>query len=241
MFGRDRVAMVVAEFLGTAALATVIMAMIGRTNFPFFSAAAAGVTVATFGYLFGAHSNPAVTVGQWAMRRVSTLDGILRVGAQVLGGFGAWRLMEYLFNSELTNLANPEFDWRILVAEGVGAVVLGLGVAAAVSRAYDNARQAVIGGVALAIGILVASLASNALVNPAVAVAVRSWSWAYAAGPIIGAVVGMMLYDLVYNEATWAKLRTAVTAPALRSQTVAKKPAAKRAAPKKRAAPRKRK
>jgi glycerol uptake facilitator-like aquaporin len=230
--------MVVAEFLGTAALATVVMAMIGRTNFPFFVAAAAGLTVGVFGYLFGSHSNPSVTVGMWTMRRVSTVDAILRVGAQLLGGVAAWRLMEYLLNNKLTSIANADFDWRVLVAEAVGAAVLGLGAAAAVNRVVDNARQAVVNGVALAIGILLASLASNALLNPAVAVGVRSWSWAYAAGPIIGAVVGMSLYDIVYNEATWAKLKTAVTAPALRNQPVAKKTVAKRAPAKKKPAAR---
>ena len=45
MFGRKKIAMLVAEFVGTFTLSSVILAMIGRTTFPFFAALAAGLAV----------------------------------------------------------------------------------------------------------------------------------------------------------------------------------------------------
>jgi glycerol uptake facilitator-like aquaporin len=227
MFGREKVAMLVAEFLGASVLSTVTLSMLGRTSFPFFVAVAAGAALAAMGYLFGAQSNPAVTIGLWTMRKVQTTVAIAVIAAQMLGGVAAWQLNEYLLNSELKSMASS-FDWRIFVAEAVGAVVLGLGVAVAVSRAYKEAAWAVVTGVSLSLGILVASMASNALLNPAVAVGVQSWSWTYALAPVLGTVAGMTAYGLLYMEWPVAKTKAATAkskAPARKA--VAKKPARK--------------
>jgi glycerol uptake facilitator-like aquaporin len=228
MFGRQKVAMMVAEFLSAATLSMVVLALIARTNFPFFVAIASGLTVGLMAYLFNSHSNPAVTVGLWTMRKVQTLEAVVRVAMQMLGGVAAWQLSQYLVNSDLKNIAGDSFDWRILLAEALGAFVLGIGVAVAVKRAYEGARFAVTTGAALTLGILVASLASNALVNPAVAVGVHSWSWAYVLGPILGGVIGTSLYGVVFVEpATVAVQSVAVRKPATK-KAVVKKPAARK-------------
>lgn len=208
MFGRRKVAILVAEFLSTVILSSVVLAMIGRTNFPFFAAVAAGSTVGLMAYLFGTHANPAITIGLWTMRKVPTIQGLVMIAAQMLGGLAAWQLSEYLLKSELKNIAGPSFDWRILLAEAIGTFVFGLGVAAAVSRAYQNERQSLIIGMSLFVGILVASLASNALLNPALALGLQSWSWAYVLGPILGSVLGMSTYGLVFAEPVTVKATT---------------------------------
>ena len=229
MFGRQKVALIVAEFLGAATLSMVALALVARTNFPFFLAAAGGLTVAGMAFMFDAHSNPVVTVGLWTLRKVQTLEAVVRIVAQMLGGVAAWQLSEYLINSKLKSIAATSFDWRVLLAEALGALLLGMGVAYAVRRGFNGLRFASVMGVSYALGILVASLASNGLLNPAVAVGVQSWDWAYALGPVLGAVIGMSLYTVLFAE-------TVVAVPAVTvrkttttvKKTVTKKPAARK-------------
>ena len=230
MFGRQKVAMLVAEFLGAAVLSSVTLAMLGRTSFPFFVAVTAGVALATMSYLFGAHSNPAVTVGLWTMRKVQTTQAIVMVAAQMLGGLAAWQLNEYLLGGEIKNLAG-EFDWRVLLAEAIGAFVLGLGVAVAVSKNYKDTAWAITLGASLFLGILVAGFASNGLLNPAVAVGVQSWSWAYALGPVLGVIVGMSFYGILFAGRTIRLPRTKATV--VRAKAPARKVSAKKSAARK--------
>jgi len=198
MFGRNKVAMVVAEFFGTFCLAGVILAMLGRTSFPFFQAAAAGATfglmLLILGAVSGAHINPALTVAFWSVRKLQTTKAVVFIAAQLLGGLAAWRMSEYLLGTPIKSIAGDEFIWRILIAEALGAFVFAFGVAAAVYQGYRGLRLAVTAGTSLSVGMILATFAGNGLINPAVAITVQSWSIAYAVGPVVGAVLGMNLY-----------------------------------------------
>lgn len=205
LFGRKKVAIVVAEFIGTFSLASAVLAMSGRTAFPFFSAVIAGGTlglmVLAIGSVSGAHINPAVTVGMWTLRKIKTTQAVVYIAAQLLGGLAAWRFNEYLLNSPLKNIAGDKFDWRVLIAEAVGTLIFTFGIAAAVYQGYKGLRQAVAIGGSLTLGILIATFASNGALNPAVAIGVHSWSFAYVAGPLLGAILGMNLYAQLFAPA----------------------------------------
>lgn len=234
MFSRNRIAMVVAEFLGTATLVAAVYTIMARTSFPLFSAMAAGAVVALFtlgvGRASGAHFNPAITFGLWSVRRVQTLRAVVMIAAQFAGGAAAWALLKYFLGHSLTGIAGAEFEWKIFVAEAVGTGVFAMGFAAAVMQRFDEAKLAAGVGLSLFVGILVASLASNGVVNPAVAVGIQSWSWAYAAAPFAGALVGMNVYSMLFASpaslAAASSSSVSVVAPA--------KKTAKKAAPKRR-------
>ncbi|MBI3624177.1 aquaporin [Candidatus Saccharibacteria bacterium] len=202
MFGRQKIAMLVAEFLGAATLTTAVYAMAVRTSFPFFSAAAGGLTVGLMvllvGAVSGAHINPAVTIGMWTLHKIETAQALVYVVAQVLGGLAAWRFIEYLLGSPLKDIAGKNVDWHIMIAEGVGALIFGWGVAVAAGRAYDNGRRALVMGSAYFIGVLVAAFAANGLLNPAVAVGVRSVSVSYIVAPVVGVTVGMLIHNYLF-------------------------------------------
>lgn len=96
MTGRRLASSFVAEFIGTFVLASVMLAMLVRTNFEFFSAVAAavvyGVMWLVLGRASGSNLNPAVTIGLWSMKKISTLQGVVNIVAQVAAGFAAWGL-----------------------------------------------------------------------------------------------------------------------------------------------------
>jgi len=202
MFGQKKIAKIVAEFLGAALLAMVLYSIVARTAFPLFTGLAAGTTygllIILLGGVSGVHANPAVTLGLWTLRKIQTTEAIVYIVAQMLGGLAAWALLKYFLGRSLTSLAANQFDWKIMVAEAVGTAVFGFGLAAAHLRDFDNSKLAVTAGASLLVGVLVASMASNAILNPAVAVGIQSWNWHYATGPIIGAIVGMNLYGLLF-------------------------------------------
>lgn len=205
MFGRQKVAMLVAEFLGAATLTSAVYAMAVRTSFPYFAAGAAGMTVGLMvlvvGATSGAHLNPAVTVGLWTLRKIQTMQALVYIAAQMLGGVAAWRLMEYLMDSPLKDIAGKNVDWRIMVAEAVGTLIFGFAIAAATIKGYEGLQLAVTVGTGLFIGAMVAAFASNGLLNPAVALGVQSFSVSYVVAPIVGSIVGMNLYSMLFAPA----------------------------------------
>jgi glycerol uptake facilitator-like aquaporin len=236
---RSKIAMVVAEFLGTGILATAVInvarSQIGIGYFVAFSAGIAFLLLTlVFGATSGAHFNPAVTIGMWTLRKIQTLQALAYIAAQMLGGLAAWRLAEYFTHQKLTNIAGKSFDWRILVAEMLGTLVFTMGIAAAVYQKYEGGKLAATVGAALFAGVVIASLASNATLNPAIALANQSWGRAYIFGPIIGSVVGMNLYALLFAPA-----RSLVAASASSGASVA--PARRTATTTRRKAPAKKK
>ena len=90
---RKKIGMVLAEFLGTAILASLVLAQVNAVgailSSPWYVAATAGLTlgilVLTFARVSGAHFNPAITIGLWTIKKVPTTNAIVYVAAQMLG------------------------------------------------------------------------------------------------------------------------------------------------------------
>ena len=200
---RSKIAMLVAEFLGAGVLAAAaINVSRSQIGIGYFVAFGVGITFAVLTLIFnatsGAHFNPAVTIGMWTLRKIKTIQALAFIAAQMLGGFAAWRLVEYLTSQPVTSIAAKTFDWKVLVAEVLGTFVLTFGIAAAIYQRYEGGKLAATVGMSLFAGVLVASFASNAALNPAVALANQTWDRAYIFGPIIGSILGMNLYALLF-------------------------------------------
>lgn len=213
MLSRNKIAMVMAEFLGTATL-TMIALAVSQSNvgIPFFISMGVGLTMAimvlVLGAVSGAHINPAVTIGMWSIRRIRTIKAVVYVAAQLLGGIAAYYLFTYMVDTTWQNTG--EFDARILVGEAFGALVFTMGIAAAVYQKYTGLRLAVTIGASLTIGLLVTSIASVAagifsggFINPAVALGAQNWVWGtYVLGPVLGSIIGFNLYALLFAPAS---------------------------------------
>lgn len=204
MFSKRKLAMLVAEFMGVVVLATSVFSVV-RWQLPsMFVAIAAGIVlgllVNTIGSTSGAHVNPAVTLGLWSIRKVTTAKAIAYVAVQLLAGLATLALIKYLLGTPLESMASGPFEWKVLVAEAIGGLILGFGFASALYQKMDKNQLAFTVGLSLTAAIFVAGIASNGVVNPAVAVGLKSWSWAYAVGPVIGTIIGMNLYALLFTD-----------------------------------------
>ncbi len=204
MFTRGKMAQVVAEFLATSILVLVVLSVSFRSNFPLFTAISAGLVLAmmvlAIGPISGAHANPAITFGLWTRRLVSTKQMIANIVAQLLAGAAVITLYQYLIHKEIQR-PSATFDWRVLIAEALGAFVFGFGVFAAVKRKLVGGLLAAAVGGSLTLGILVASIGSLGAINPAVALGIDSFSRAYIIGPLLGSALGMASAALLLGAA----------------------------------------
>lgn len=207
-FNRATAAPLLAEFLGTSVLVLVVLVLSQTTGVPYFigtsAALALGVVYMMFSGVSGGHFNPAITIGVWASRKItqsSTVKAVAYIVAQVLGALASWQLYQYFVNQKMTTQA-VKFDWRILIAEVVGTVILALGFAAAATRAFNALESALTYGFSLFVGIMVAATASAAFLNPAAALGLRNFNFSlvYVLGPIIGAVIGANLYMYMFGD-----------------------------------------
>lgn len=215
MLTRQKVAALTGELLGAGVLTLLVLSVQRSTiGVPFFVAIAAGLAIALMsfavGNISGGHFNPAITLGFWTARRISTVRAILYVAAQLLGAWFAYALYTYFVNNTLQNIGG-HYNGRILAAEAVGAGLFGFGFAAAVYQGYSRAVTASFCGLALMLGIVAASSASLGLLNPAVALGVKAWVWGtYVLGPVLGAIIGINLYALLFADAKASPLAAAV-------------------------------
>jgi len=198
---RAKIAMVLAEFFGTAILTLVVLSVTRIQGSPFFVALAAGLTVAAMvlvlGKISGAQLNPAITLGLLTTRRIKALPAVAYAVAQLLGGWAAYGLYAYFVNAHIPN--SGHFDSRVMVGEALGACVFAMGWAAQMYNRYEGGKAAFVVGGSLALGIIIAALASAGIVNPAVALGARMWGWGtYVLGPLLGAVIGFNLYAVFF-------------------------------------------
>lgn len=208
MFEKKKVAMIAAEAIGTAILTlAVISVRSSGIGYSFFVALGAGLAYAVLTYVLSANSgaqfNPALTVGLWTARKVKTLPAIVYVLVQILGAWAAYGIYVYLVKTHLQSTGG-HYAARVLVAEAVGAFIFALGWAAAAAQKFEGGKLAATVGGSFALGIMVASLASNGIINPAVAVGTHAWDvwgsmgWGtYVLGPVVGGIVGINLYNVL--------------------------------------------
>ena len=238
------VAAVVAEALGVFTLVLIVLS-VSRLGYPFFTAIAAGVTItvmaSAFGKISGGHFNPAISVSMLAIRKTSAVRALAYILAQVAAAFAALKVYEMLVDNKLTS-SSGTFDWRIFVAEALGAVIFGAAFAAVVTQKIEGYQAAYVIGAGLFLGIVVASLVSVGVVNPAVAVGLKLTDVNYIFGPVVGALVGFGLVAFVINPVVTSSKVIATSTTKIETDKVvakkvttvsAKKPAAKKSTAKK--------
>ena len=173
---------------------------------------AIGVMVSAVGHVSGGHFNPAVTVGAWVARRMTTGAAVAYVVAQIAGGLlGALALRLVLPGSAWdpvtlgTPLVTPGIaDWQAIAIEAILTFFL-VWVVFATALDPEGSFGKIAGlaiGFTIAMDIMMGGPFTGAAMNPARSIgpAVVSGEltgvWVYILGPVIGGTVAALLYDL---------------------------------------------
>ncbi len=177
--------------------------------------------ICALGHISGAHINPAVTLSFALVRHFPTSHVLPYLGAQLLGAAVASGALRILFG-DVANLGATTPSGAALQALGLEVVLsfflmlLIMAVATDVRAVGYSAATAVGGYVALAATF--AGPVAGASMNPARSLgpALVSWEWnahwVYWLGPIIGALMGAVVYN--YLRAGAPPVEDAIVEPA---------------------------
>lgn len=169
------------------------------------------VMIYAFGHVSGAHFNPAVTLAFAAGRHFPWPRVPLYWAAQLAGGILASLTLQALFG-DVANLgatvpsgsAAQSFGLEIVLTLILMVVITSV---ATDTRAVGQAAAIAIGGT-IGLEAIFAGPISGASMNPArsLAPAIVSWTWQeqwlYLAGPALGAVAGVFIYNGIRNGDT---------------------------------------
>jgi MIP family channel proteins len=175
---------------------------------------AMAIMVSAMGHISGGHFNPAITIGFWVTKRLSTIDTILYWAAQLTGATVAAFLLKAVIPEDtwravalgVPELARDFPRWAGIALEAVTTFFLVLTVFATAVDEKGTLRS-IAGfaiGLSITLGILVAGPLTGAALNPARAFgpALAATHWAnhgvYWVGPLAGGFVAGLLYDTLY-------------------------------------------
>jgi MIP family channel proteins len=177
---------------------------------------ALAIVVAAIGHVSGAHVNPAVTLGMAATGKFPWNYTPIYVGAQLAGAVLAALATWLMFGgagarSEASLAATyPAQGVGDLQAFLVEILITFILVFVVMAVATDDRAPAAIApiavGFALAVGVFIAGPVTGGSVNPArylgpmVVAGDLTSVWLYILGPIIGGVLGALLYDRFMAE-----------------------------------------
>lgn len=201
---------ILAEFLGTAFLSSTVAVLITSaylgiegyrfTFIPFFVGLVLMLIVMFFGWVSGAHVNPAVTISQALFRKISLQQGGIYLVSQLLGGFVGVRLANLLLGTPSLNPTAT--NTSIIVGEFVGTMILGFAVMLAVTKRVPAATVPAIVGGGLMLGLILSAHTGGGVLNPAIAFGLGSYTLTYLAIPIVGAICGAAIAVLFDETAT---------------------------------------
>ncbi len=175
---------------------------------------AIGIMVSAVGHISGGHLNPAVTIGFWVTRRISTFGALLYWVSQLAGAIAAAYLLRAVIPDDTWRavaLGTPDLARDFsrtagMVVEGVMTFFLVFVVFA--TAADERGAFGKIAGFAIGLtvtmDILMGGPLTGAAMNPArafgPALAAQHWvnHGVYWVGPLLGGVVAGWLYDTLY-------------------------------------------
>lgn len=174
--------------------------------FPFLVGGLYMAAVYAVAHISGAQLNPALTLALWVIQRLTFGRMAAYLGAQLLGTGAAWLLLR---------LATPEGDGSRLLFPREGTSPGGILLLAAfftffltfVYGATLLDRRAAPGIFGIALGAVVAGAAFLGLpLHPGEALVLELWAkdfslaWAFSLGPLLGALLGGLLYEGIWHR-----------------------------------------
>ena len=177
---------------------------------------AIGIMVTAIGHISGGHLNPAVTIGFWVTKRLSTVQSLLYWFAQLLGGSAAAYLLAAIlpdaaWRAQALSQITPDLggDFTRMQGMALEAVMTFFLVFVVFATAVDakGAFNKIAGfaiGLTITMDILFGGPFTGASMNPArtfgPALATRHWNnhGVYWVGPLFGGILAGVLYDRLF-------------------------------------------
>lgn len=171
---------------------------------------ALAIVITAVGHISGGHINPAVTIGFWVTRKMSTMLALAYWIAQLLGSVSAAYLLTRLLPDTIwraVNLGTPDltdftrFHGILLEAVMTFFLVFVVFATAVDPKGAFNKIAGFAIGLTVSADILLGGPLTGASMNPArsfgPAVAAHHWNnhGVYWAGPLIGGVIAAWIYD----------------------------------------------
>lgn len=209
---------------GVVGTAVIAGDAVGAPGVAFAFGLALLVMVYVIGSVSGCHINPAVTLGLFLTRKIEAKLAVGYVVAQVIGAIlaalliwvvardvpGGYNLTEMGLGSNGYDEHSPS-GFGLVAAFAVEITLTAFLVLTVLGATH---RSAPVGFAGVAIGLvltlihLVSIPVTNTSVNPArsigPAIIVRDWAlnqlWVFIVAPLIGAVVGVVLYRLIHDD-----------------------------------------
>ena len=148
--------------------------------------------VLTIGKVSGSNVNPAITFGLFVSGKMKAAKALFYIISQFAGAFAAFALSTAFLTGQKYSGFTATGDWKLFAAEAIGMMIFAFGVATTVVKEKEGIEAAMLVGGSLFLGVVFAGFVAGAgVLNPAVAVALKSFSWAHVFGPLLGSVVGM--------------------------------------------------
>jgi MIP family channel proteins len=164
------------------------------------------IIVASSGHLGGAHVNPAVTLGLWSVRRFPVRDVLPYVVAQCAGAIAASALLSWILGPDAgfgATVPSIPIAQSFVVEMGftgvLGFVIMGV--------ATDERTPVVVAPFAIGATIFAGALVTGPItggsfnpartLGPAIIGGIWTAHWLYWLAPILGAMLGMRLYDVL--------------------------------------------
>ena len=166
--------------------------------------------VVVFGPVSGAHINPAVTIAFWSAGEFGVREVVPFVVAQCLGAVAAAATLQTLYPESTTlgatlplAAAGPAFVMEILLTTILMLVIMACAVGHQLSAFFAGLTiGATVALCALFGGPLTgASMNPARSLGPAVVSGDVSVLWLYCAAPVLGALLAVFLYRLLWAEA----------------------------------------
>jgi MIP family channel proteins len=177
---------------------------------------AIGIMVTAMGHISGGHFNPAVTIGFWVTKRLSTLQSLFYWFSQLLGATAAAYLLVFIvpestwradaLSSITPDLAADFTRWPGMLLECVLTfflVFVVFATAVDIKGAFNKIAGFAI-GLTITMDILFAGPFTGSAVNPArafgPALATHHWTnhGVYWVGPLFGGVLAGVIYDRLF-------------------------------------------
>lgn len=168
--------------------------------------------IVMFGVVSGGHFNPAVTIAALAIRRISAIDGVIYILAQLSGGvLGALLTKALLLDegratnygaAQVSGLLSGNFAGATVEAIGTFCLVLVILAAVFSKKSFKEWAPLAI-GTTLGFIVMVGGPLTGGSFNPArwfgPALVSNTWGdvWPYLVGPIVGALLAAAVFRFV--------------------------------------------